>query len=115
MHMFVHVYILSMHFCYISYSISYVMYVVPPSPHDPAPPPGPPPGMGGRRDTNGAKPPRPSPLVAQKPRRDSFKRDSTGSVPATPPPPPPAHAGLFTSLSSSLFSLSLSLSLSILS
>ena len=53
----------------------------PPSPREPAPVP----GMGGRRDPNGSKAPRPSPVVAQKPRRDSFKRENSTGVPATPP------------------------------
>lgn len=63
----------------------------PPSPREPASVP----GMGGRRETNGSKAPRPSPVVAQKPRRDSFKRENSAGVPATPP----ANTGELTSSS----------------
>ncbi|CAI8006873.1 Abl interactor 1 [Geodia barretti] len=60
-------------------SISCVVCTVPPAPA---------PAIGGPNCSKA----RPSPIVAQKPRRDSFKRDSStsGGVPATPPPPPPA-------------------------
>ena len=81
----------------------------PPSPRD-APTPSAS-TLGGRRDTNGAKVPRPSPMVAQKPHRDSFKRENSmsGGTPAPPPPPPssepPTNQGYFTFPSACIYTV----------